>query len=227
MRKLVLFDIDGVIYDGHTIFDQIQDQEKRGVIASGTWGKIEIELNNYKSGKKNYAETANAMLTISADSIKGKDYNFILNDTYEYMLQRKNNFFPYFSQLIPELSKTYDIFFVTTNFQMIPEAIGKIFNVPNNISSIAEVVNGKFTGKVSLSLAGNKGIVSGLIDKYGKEGSIAVGDSENDADMLNKVELPLVMEPNSKLELIAKEKGWQIVNRENIAGIITSYVDKK
>lgn len=32
MKKLAVFDIDGVIYEGYSIFDQIQDQEKRGII---------------------------------------------------------------------------------------------------------------------------------------------------------------------------------------------------
>ena len=62
-----------------------------------------------------------------------------------------------------------------------------------------------------------------MISKYGKKGSIAVGDSENDADMLNKVDFPVVIEPNSYLKDIAREKGWQIVNRDTIADIIRAY----
>jgi phosphoserine phosphatase len=224
MKRLALFDIDGVIYGGYTIFDQIQDQEKRGIIPKGTWDKIILILTDYKSGAKNYTEAANTMLDVSAESIRGMDFDDLLHDTSEYMLRNKNNFFPYFEKLVPFLSKTHDIYFVTTNFQMIPKAIGDMFGVKNFLSSIAGVEKGKFTGKVKLSLSGNKGIVSDLLTKYGVEGSIAVGDSENDADMLDKVELPLVMEPNEKLEKIAKEKGWQIVNRDIITGIITSHV---
>lgn len=77
-----------------------------------------------------------------------------------------------------------------------------------------------------MSLAGNKNIVSSLIEKYGKVGSFAVGDSENDADMLELVEFPFVMEPNPKLEVIANKNGWKIVNRSTITDIITSNVKK-
>lgn len=216
MKHLALFDVDGVIYEGHTIFDQIQDMEKRGVISAGTWSKILVELGDYKSGKKNYKQAADAMLEVSAQSVKGKNYKDILQDTSSYLEQNKNKFFSYFEKIVPQLNKKYDIYFVTTNFQFMPEAIGKIFGVNNYLSSIAEVKDGRFTGKVGRSLAGNKGIVADLISKYGKQGSFAVGDSENDADMLNLVEHPFVMEPNSKLEVIAKEKGWQIVNRDTI-----------
>jgi phosphoserine phosphatase len=215
VKKLALFDIDGVIYSGHTIFDQIQNQEKRGILLSGTWDKILSEIGEYKSGRKNYKQAADCMLKISALAIKGKSYKEMLSDTTHYMMRSKDKFFPYFVKLIPELKKTYDIFFVTTNFQFICEAIGTVLGVKNYLSSVAEVKNGKFTGKVKLSLAGNKGMVKDLIVKYGKAGSIAVGDSENDADMLKEVEHPFVFEPNEKLEKICKDSGWQVVNRDS------------
>ena len=75
-----------------------------------------------------------------------------------------------------------------------------------------------------MSLGGNKGIVAELLNKYGKDGSMAVGDSENDADMLDKVKYPLVMEPNEKLEQIAKAKNWEVVNRNTITDIIMTHV---
>ncbi len=224
MKKLALFDIDGVIYEGHTIFDQIQDQEKRGILAKGTWDKILFELGEYKSGKKNYKQAADAMLEISALAVKNRSYKEMVDDTTDYLIRNKNKFFPYFEKLIPQINKTHDTYFVTTNFQLMCEALGIIFGIKNYLSSIAEVKDGRFTGKVELSLGGNKGIVSSLISKYGRSGSIAVGDSENDADMLDKVEYPLVMEPNEKLIVIAKQKGWQVVNRDTIADIIMSHV---
>lgn len=224
MKKLALFDIDGVIYGGHTIFDLIQDQELKNIIPQGTWDKILFELTEYKSGRKNYKQAADSMLEAYAIGLKGLDYQDMVNHNVEYLTKNKNKFFTYFENLASELAETHDIYFVTTNFQFTCDAVYKIFGVEKYISSIAEVKDNKFTGKVTLSLGGNKGIVSDLIGKYGRDGSIAVGDSENDADMLDLVEYPFVMEPNENLEKIAKEKGWQIVNRDTIAGIITSHV---
>jgi len=223
MKKLALFDIDGVIYDGYSIFDQIQDQEKRGIIKSRTWDKILLELQAYKSGQKTYVEAANKMLEVSADSIRGLENTFWLDDTKKYMSRHMNKFFPYFKHLVNALKDTHEIYFVTTNFQIIPQAIGEIFGINNYLSSRAEVVEGKFTGKVEFSMAGNKGIVARLINVYGRLGSIAVGDSEDDADMLDLVEFPFVMEPNEKLAEIAKSKNWQIVNRDTIADIILKH----
>ncbi len=226
MKKLALFDVDGVIYEGHTIFDQIQDQEARGIIAKGAWDKILVELKDYQSGKKTYTEAANAMLVIHAEALKVRNYQAIVDDTRAYFVRNKEKFFPYFAKLVSKIENEYDIYFVTTNFQFMCEAIGTIFGVKKYLSSIAEVRTGKFTGKVERSLAGNKGIAEDLISKYGKEGSIAVGDSENDADMLDKVEFPFVMEPNEKLKEISKKNGWKVVNRENISKHILSVVSE-
>lgn len=224
MKKLALFDIDGVIYQGHTIFDTIQDQEIKNIVPKGTWNKILFELAEYKSGHKNYKQAADSMLNTYASALKGVNYQKVVNHNLTYLKINKSKFFPYFGKLIPQLEDKYDIYFVTANFQFTCDSLFGMFGVRNYLSSIAEVKNGKFTGKVTRSLSGNKGIVSDLIEKYGNKGSFAVGDSENDADMLDKVQFPLVMEPNEKLEKIAKEKGWKVVNRNTIADIIMTYV---
>lgn len=224
-KKIALFDIDGVIYDGHTIFDQIQDQEKRGIIAKGTWYNILLEAEAYKLGNKTYKEAADTMLNIHALALKNRPYDDLLENTSSFLAKNSDKFFPYFKGLVSKLKVTHDIYFVTTNFQFMCDAIGKMFEINNYFSSIAEIKNGKFTGKVKLSLAGNKRIVCKIIDKYGIKGSVAVGDSENDIDMLDQVEFPFVMEPNKHLEKFANKKSWKIVDRDNIVKNILLQID--
>ena len=224
MKKLALFDIDGVIYDGHSIFDLIQDEEKRGFIKKGLWDEILKLLDKYKSGKIDYKEAADVMLLRYSTYLVGKNYYELVKENVDFISRFKEKIFPYFSNLISELKKTHDIYFITTNFDMTAEAFTKYFRLKGFLSSKIGTTNGIINGKMDLSLGGNKGIVTDLIVKYGEVGSIAVGDSENDADMLEKVEYPLVMEPKEKLETIAREKGWEIVNRDTITGIIMTHV---
>ncbi|QQG41571.1 MAG: haloacid dehalogenase-like hydrolase [Candidatus Woesebacteria bacterium] len=224
MKKLALFDIDGVIYGGHVIFGQIQSQEKSGLIVKGTWDKVHLLLEEYKSGQKNYKQAADKMLEVYAEALKGIDYKEIVESTSEYLDENKDKFFSYFAEIIPQIKEEYDIYFVTTNFQFACEGVCTMFGLKDYLSSIAEVKDGKFTGKVELSLAGSKGVVADLVTKYGKSGSFAVGDSENDAEMLDKVEFPFVMEPNDKLVEIADEKGWSIVDRDDIADAILDLI---
>lgn len=224
MPKLALFDIDGVLYKGHLVFDLVQDLEKKKVI-SGVWKKIQFEIGEYKSGKKNYKETANSMLKAHAKALSGLSYKLLFDHADKHISNHKDKVLGYFFDIFPKLSKKYDIYLVTNNFQFAAEAYAKYIRAKGYLSSIAEVKNGKFTGKVELSLGGNKGMVKGLIKMYGKEGSIAFGDSENDADMLKEVEHPFVFEPNDKLEKICKESGWRIVNRDNAYSVLRTLLD--
>lgn len=215
-RKIAFFDIDGVIYNGHIMLEQISSQEKKGLLIKGTRRKIFMETIKYKLGLKPYKDTANSMLNIHAMSLKGQNHKDIEKAVYEYALRHESNFYSYFKKLILSLQKTHDICLVTNNFQFTCQVFAKLFRINKYISSIAEVKNGKFTGRVKLSLVGKKSMVSDLIRRYGKKGSIAVGDSLNDMDMLDRVESPFIMESNKQTKKVAKNKSWTIVNSNNI-----------
>jgi phosphoserine phosphatase len=168
-KKIAFFDIDGVIYNGHIMLEQIKLQEKSGLLVKGTWNKIFIEAVKYKLHLEKYKDTANSMLNIHAMSLKDKDYKNIEDNVYKYIFKHENNFFSYLKKLIPLLKKTHDICLVTNNFQFTCEAVGKLFKIDKYISSIAEVKNDKFTGHVKLSLVGKKGIVYNFINRYDKK----------------------------------------------------------
>lgn len=223
MKKLALFDIDGVIYDGHSIFDLIQEQEKSNYIKKGLWNKILEILEKYKNGNLIYKEAADQMLFLHSQRLAGKKYNDLVNENLNFIKQYQNKLFPYFADLIQELKKTHDMYFVTTNFDITAEAFTKYFDLTGFLSSKIKQENGIIVDGVELSLGGNKGIVKNLVDKYGKSGSIAVGDSENDIDMLNLVEFPFVMEPDDKMKLVVSEKKWKIVDRNTITETILNY----
>jgi phosphoserine phosphatase len=223
MKKLALFDIDGVIYEGHSIFDLIQDQEKNGYIEKGLWDRILELLGKYKKGELSYKDAADSMLLSYSKSLAGKNYNEVVEYNKGFILRSEQKIWPYFKKLIPELKKTHDIYFVTTNFNFTAEAFTNFFGLDGFLSSKVNLNNEAIEEGVELSLGGNKGIVTSLINKYGRQGSIAVGDSENDADMLENVEFPIAIEPDDKLKIIAEAKKWTIVDRNTISDTILNH----
>lgn len=223
MKKLALFDIDGVIYEGHSIFDLIQDQEKNGYIEKGLWNEILELLGKYKKGELSYKEAADSMLLAYSKSLAGKNYNEVVEYNKDFILRSEQKIWPYFKKLIPELKKTHDIYFVTTNFDFTAEAFTKYFGLDGFLSSKVNQNSGVIKEGVKLSLGGNKGIVTDLINKYGRLGSVAVGDSENDADMLEKVEFAIAIEPDDKLKNMAEAKKWMIVDHNSISDTILKH----
>lgn len=224
-KKIAFFDIDGVVYNGHCVLEQIKSQENKGILTRGTFKKIWYEGIKYKLHLQKYEKTANQMLKIHAEVLKNKNCDYIKNDTYLYLVGNYNNFFTYFKELIPVIQKTHDICLVSNNFQFACEAVCKIFKITKYISSIAKVKNRLFTGDVQLSLVGNKKKVSKLINKYGKAGSIAVGNSLNDFPMLDLVDYAFVFEPNFKTKVISKQKSWNIINRNTAFQNILSTIN--
>lgn len=223
MKKIALFDIDGVIYEGHSIFDLVQSWEKDGLIEIGLWQHFLNLLGSYKKGEISYKEATDSMLLEYSKKLSGKKYEDLVKATYDFISNNTNKLFPYFENLTPVLKESYDIYFVTTNFDFTAEAFCKYFGVNGFLSSKINQNNGIVNEGLELSLGGNKGIVVDLINKYGFEGSIAVGDSENDADMLEKVEYSFVIEPDEKLKTIAIENNWTIVDRNNISDTIIKH----
>src|SRR5690606_9293685 len=84
-----------------------------------------------------------------------------------------------------------------------------------------ERMHGRFTGKITRMTIGNKSeLFHELMKTHGftHKGSVAVGDSEGDIELLSAVEKPTAFNPSEGLFEKAKEEGWPIViERKNIA----------
>ena len=224
---IAIFDIDGVIYKGHIIFDIIQNQEKKGLIPQGTWNQIHNLLLKYKSKKLDYTTTANLMLKIYIASLKENKYQTIKAHLNNYYQQHKYLFYPYFKKILPILQNTHDIYLVTTNLKVTAETLSEKFKLTGFLSTEEEIINDKYTGKIIRSLAGNKHLVEKIIDKYPHQYSIGVGDSINDISMLEKVANPICMNPDEGLLAKAQAENWLIANSDNITEKITKIINSK
>lgn len=216
MKRLALFDFDNVIYRGHSVFDIIRAQEKDGFIQPVVWRVIEEQLERYKSKKASYNEAADKMLFAWAKGLKGKSYQSAVEYVQGFFGANPDKFFGWFERIKPSLSKQYDIFVISTNYQFIAEAVVSKFGLSGYISSEAEVENGLFTGQLQKSLAGNKGEVVTTFKSYPKKDSVAVGDSENDIDLLESVDNPICFQPDEKLKMVAQREGWMLVDENSI-----------
>lgn len=212
MKKVAFFDLDKTIYNTHSFFQLVEYEIEKKRVQISTWSKIQELLEDYKSGKTNYSDTANKLLETFARDLKGQQVSDLYKDVKEFFSNHKSNFFPYFEKILPKLKENHDVYIITTNAQFVAEAIVAEFGLSGYIASEFEVVDGVFTGKIAQSLANGKGLVSALIDKHGYKGSIAAGDSENDIGMLELVEFPICISPNAELHKYASEKNWRIAD---------------
>jgi HAD superfamily phosphoserine phosphatase-like hydrolase len=220
MKKLALFDFDNVIYSGHSIFDIIRQMEKDSIVSPAVWEMVEKQLALYKQNRSSYKEATDAILQSLMNNLVGKSYLEIKDYIRSFFKNNPDKFFDWPSHLLSLLKENYHVYIVTANLQFVAEIVVEKYYLSGYLSSTAQVVNGLFTGSLDKSMAGEKGEVSSLFNKYPYSGSLAVGDSENDIDMLQKVEFPICYQPDEKLTKMANSRGWRIVNGVNITEVV-------
>jgi HAD superfamily phosphoserine phosphatase-like hydrolase len=225
MKKVAFFDIDKTIYNTHSFFQLAEYEIRKGGVKQETWDKIQKLLVRYKSGELTYSVTANMLLEDFASDLKDQKYIDLIEDVKEFFVSNLKNFYPYFEEILSKLKETHDIYIITTNAQYVTKTIVDHFGLTGFISSEFEVIDGLFTGKVLKSLANGKSMVSDILTKYGKNGSIAVGDSENDIGMLELVEYPVCISPSEELKKHASSNNWVMTDPDQATKIFNTILD--
>ncbi len=215
-----MFDLDRTIYPTHSFFEVVEDQVNCGLIDKGVLDQIHSLMVKYKAGEQAYTQTATELLRAWAVSLVGMEYELVLGKTKEFFETRRDKFYRYFEEVLPLLKQTHDVYIVTTNAQMVADTVAKQFELKGYISSEFEIVGGKFSGKISSTLAGGKGVVTDLVSRY-FGASIAVGDSGNDIEMLKLVRYPICYSPDEELAGVARMSGWMVTDENSAAGDIT------
>lgn len=215
-KSLALFDIDKTIYSEHSFFKVTKYFVDEGIVPKTIWKEVNIEAKKYFGKKQSYSETANNLLEIYGGGLVGLNYERILGKTKEFFINTSGKFYPYFEKILPDLKKKYEVYLISTNSQMIAEAVVNIYKLDGYLSTMFEIKNGEFTGKVLSTLADGKHVVECLVSKY-QGNTIAVGDSDNDISMLEKVKTPICINPSEELLLVAKKRKWLVVNENDIS----------
>jgi HAD superfamily hydrolase (TIGR01490 family) len=106
---------------------------------------------------------------------------------------------------------------ITAANHFLAEAIAKRLQFRNILCTRAEIVRGKFTGKLQGTPAFRTGKVALLNEWLGGRGLTLAGswgysDSFNDLPLLNIVEHPVAVSPDARLRSHAAEMNWQVLD---------------
>ncbi|MGB1159027.1 MAG: HAD family hydrolase [Porticoccaceae bacterium] len=106
---------------------------------------------------------------------------------------------------------------ITSTNRFIVEPICKALGIDRVIATELEVVNGRYTGKVSGTPSYREGKVERLnnwltANRQDIDGSYFYSDSINDLPLLQKVDYPVAVDPDPQLRAQAAARGWQIIS---------------
>jgi len=110
-----------------------------------------------------------------------------------------------------------ELLIITATNDFITAPIAERLGVTTLIATNAEMVDGKFTGKLSGTPCYQSGKVTRLnawLEQHGKkfENSYFYSDSINDLPLLELVDTPVAVTPDDKLRAHAQKLNWQIVD---------------
>lgn len=111
----------------------------------------------------------------------------------------------------------HTLMIITATNRFVTEPIAELLDVEHLIATEPELVNGRYTGEVAGVPSFQDGKVTRLNDwldhhKCTLEGAWFYSDSHNDVPLLKQVENPVAVDPDPRLEALAKESGWPVIS---------------
>jgi HAD superfamily hydrolase (TIGR01490 family) len=106
---------------------------------------------------------------------------------------------------------------ITATNRFVTEPIARLFGVDHLIATDPELLNNRYTGRISGVPSFQAGKVTRLNhwlehSSESLEGAFFYSDSHNDLPLLELVDTPVAVDPDKTLEAFAKERGWKILS---------------
>ncbi|MEM1113545.1 MAG: HAD-IB family hydrolase [Pseudomonadota bacterium] len=208
-----VFDFDGTIIAGYSATHFIREQVRRGDLSPTEFVSLARAMASFGMGNLGFS----AMMTVSAQFMRGiqeDTYNSVGEELYRKQIARL--IYPESRALVDaHLAKGHTVGIISsaTPYQVEPAAAD--LGVENVMCTQLEVENGRFTGSVVSPTCFGQGKVDAAEKLAGLVGadlddSFFYSDSTDDLLLLERVGKPRALNPNNKLDRIARERNWPV-----------------
>lgn len=222
MRKFAVFDIDGTFYRWQLYHELVETLAISGVFPREASHELSDRWNAWRGGNMKFDEYEKFVVNLMT-----KNLPLVPIKTFESACDKvvadsshKTHF--YTRDLLEKLKKRgYAIIAITGSQQELIDRFGARYGFDIVVGSKYQRDGNYFTGETEVMTIGRKPeILRELVEKNGLTwtDSLAIGDSDGDASILELVEEPIAFNPSAGLFERAKKDGWPIIiERKNIA----------
>lgn len=223
-RKFAVFDIDGTVLRWQFFHAIVHELGKQGILgaeatqaiknARMTWKRREHEESFH-----DYEQTLINSYASILGHVSQKDYLAAIGNVFE---THKDQTYTYTRDFIRKLKKEgYLLFAISGSHQEIVTKFGEYYGFDAAVGAEFTYNPDGTIGKFIASPAHNgKGAyLETLVTEFNAtyHGSYAFGDSRSDIELLERVEHPVVFNPDKNLAAAARKQGWRIViERKNM-----------
>jgi len=206
-----LFDFDGTIIAGYSVFSFLREQVRRGDLSPVEMLAAVEVMARFGMGSADFT----TLMQLCAHNMKGlqeKDYLVVAQKIFDRDLAKK---------IIPEtralieahMRKGHTVAIISSATPYQVEPCAKYLGIDNVACSTMEIQNGIFTGELGGALCFGQGKVDAALELAAAKGldlacSYFYSDSTDDIELLEYVGNPRPLNPSEKLRLIADQRGW-------------------
>lgn len=222
MKKFAVFDIDGTLYRWQLYHDLFQTLALEGAFDENAFEDLNEQWNKWRGGEISFDEYERFVvqtMTKNLPLVPIDAFEAACRDVVEHSGHKT---YHYTRTLLSTLKQQgYTIIAITGSQQELIEQFGARYGFDIVVGALYERRDGRFTGVIQRPTMGKKAeILHQLVQEHDLtfSGSVAIGDSDGDAALLELVEQPIAFNPSEGLFERAKTEGWSIViERKNIA----------
>jgi len=213
--KLALFDLDNTLLSGDTDFEWLTFLVEEGALPREAMRANEEMDLRYREGDADVLEYVRFYLKPYA----AHDMATLLAWRDRFIEKKIHaKVVPAARELLQSHQPDLRVMITATN-RFLTEPIARLLELEHLIATEPQIVGGRFTGDVTDTPCMREGKISRLdrwlssrgtsLDRYE---SWFYSDSINDLPLLSRVTHPVAVDPDPRLEEIARERGWRVIS---------------
>ncbi|MDO8601827.1 MAG: HAD family phosphatase [bacterium] len=219
-RKIAVFDIDGTIFRNSLLVELHWKMVKAGIIPKAAIKKLDRRYWEWVQRKGAYDDYLSEVIKSFDDFSVGQKVSIIKKLASKVVKVQSNIVYRYTRDLIAKLRQTHILVAISGSPKEIVEEFAHAWKFDHFVGTEHEIMNGKYTaGPKFVASQHKREVLLNLVKQHGfnLSGSVGVGDTESDAEMLDLVAYPICFNPTSGLYKIAKRKKWPVaVERKDV-----------
>lgn len=237
-RPLVLFDIDGTLTKGYTIYSFAEYLVGNGVFDPNAWEAMEADFAVYRASQRtndDYRVFAVNLVDHYAQGLKGHAVSDTVKRARDFFEEARNGKIADYKILdfAPELVRTMNRYGRTVAVSGSPiESLTPLIDylgIPELKATELDVVDGIFTGNIIVNMAldiSKSEIVEELkVKGYDRKHSFAFGDSPHDYPLLKAVDNAFIVGYDAGLIKIGRKYNWPVLsNPEDVIPTVRARV---
>ena len=212
---LAIFDLDNTLLAGDSDHAWGEFLVEEGIVDAEAYRKANDRFyQEYLNGELdilNYLGFALQPLSIHSMDMLLEWRARFLDKKVRPMLQKKAD-----ELLDSHRQRGHTLMIITATNRFVTEPIAELLDIEHLIATEPEMVNENYTGNVAGTPSFQEGKVTRLNDwleahKESLDGAWFYSDSHNDLPLLRKVDNPVAVDPDPKLEEFARNEGWSVM----------------